>query len=230
MSAFVVINIAGCSNSEDNQASGTNPDVFKDANGADGDNGNEDQLMPCTEFNFSAKFDVNASFPPWKSSPYHLPYKKGERYLVNQGNTSGFGHSGFWRFGYDFLMNIGTEVYAARSGRVVYTYDGARDGNRNATNLITVRHSDGTVALYSHLTEDGSFVEIGDAVERGQLIGLSGDTGNTGDIPHLHFSVHPCSGLPGLPNQANCPTQPVTFSNTEENPDGLGTGECYLAE
>ncbi len=205
-------------------------------NGADDffaseDTKDPDALEPfCLEYNFSPKFDESAVFPPWESSPYHLPFKKGERYLVNQGNTSGFGHMGFWRFGYDFHMDIGTEIYAARAGSVVYTFEGANDGDPNSTNLITIKHSDGTVALYSHMTKNGSFVEIDEEVEKGQLIGLSGNTGNTGGVPHLHFSVHPCAGLPGLPNQTNCPSQPVTFSNTEANPNGLGTGECYSAK
>ena len=201
---------------------------FVDENNSDANEDNTD-TSGCVEFNFSPAFDMEVSFRNWQNSPYHLPYKKGETYLVIQGNSTGFCHSAFWRFGYDFDLDIGTEVYCARSGRVLFMSESAADGDSNSTNLITVEHNDGTVALYSHLTKNGSFVEIGDLVNRGQRIGLSGNTGNTGGIPHLHFSVHPCAGLPGLPNETNCPTLPANFSNTEANPNGLGTGHCYTA-
>ena len=225
--------ILGCSS---DSKSGDAINIIPGNNSGNNDNPNPEETeeepveMSCIEFQFEPKFDTSATFPPWRTSPYHLPFKVGERYLVNQGNTSGFGHSGFWRFGYDFDMPVGTEIYAARSGTVVYMFEDATDGVRTLTNLITIEHQDGTVALYSHLTRNGSFVEIGDEVQRGDLIGLSGDTGNTGGLPHLHFSVHPCPGLPGLPDEDNCPTMPITFVNTEDNPDGLGTGECYTAE
>lgn len=168
-------------------------------------------------------------FPPWQESAYVLPFTVGERYVVNQGNCSGFGHSGFWEFGYDFRMPIGTVVTAARDGIVLHAQDGTEDGDRNGTNLITVRHDDGTVAVYSHLTLNGVQVTVGQSVAAGDPIGLSGDTGNTGGLPHLHFSVHPCGALPGLPGTGDCPSEPVNFRNTAANPTGLHTGNSYEA-
>ncbi len=132
--------------------------------------------------------------------------------------------------GEDFHMNIGTEILAARSGRVVLVNDGTADGNPNGTNLITILHDDETVAVYSHLTLNGVLVSVEDEVNQGDLIGLSRNTGNTGGVWHLHFSLHPCSGLPGLPNPESYPIRPVTFKNTEANPQGLGTGQCYTAD
>lgn len=158
-----------------------------------------------------------------------LPYTIGESYRVNQANCSGFGHSDFWEYGYDFDMPIGTVITAARDGEVVHAQDGARDGDRNRTNLITIRHDDGTVALYSHLTLNGVQVTIGQFVFAGEPIGLSGDTGNTGGLPHLHFSLHPCSALPGLPGAGSCPSIPVNFRNTDPNPDGLQGNVHYEA-
>lgn len=170
------------------------------------------------------------AFSAWETSDYVLPYPAGTGYRVNQGNCSGFGHSGFWRYGYDFVMDIGTPVTAAREGIVIMTNENVSDGNRSGTNLITVRHDDGTVALYSHLTRNGVLVEPGERVEAGQRIGRSGDTGNTGGLPHLHFSLHPCASLPGLPGSINCPTIPVTFRNTIANPHGLQRQRIYPAE
>jgi murein DD-endopeptidase MepM/ murein hydrolase activator NlpD len=162
-------------------------------------------------------------------SHYVLPYQRGEQYYVNQANCSGHGHARFWNHGYDFRMPIGTPVVAAREGTVLAANDGCRDGDHACTNLITVRHADGSVALYSHLTRGGVQVVKGQAVHAGQLIGHSGETGNTGGLAHLHFSVHPCGALPGLAPRAVCPSQPVNFRNTDANPHGLTAAHVYRA-
>jgi len=168
-------------------------------------------------------------FGPWQTSPLLLPYSVGEAYRVNQANCSGFGHSGFWLYGYDFEMPIGTVVKAASDGVVLHAQDGTRDGDRTGTNLITIQHDDGTVALYSHLTLNGVHVTIGQTVLAGDTIGLSGDTGNTGGLPHLHFSLHPCGALPGLPGTGDCASIPANFRNTDANPNGLLANRSYRA-
>ena len=168
-------------------------------------------------------------FGSWQESPFVLPYTVGETYRLNQGNCSGFGHSGFWQYGYDFEMPIGTVITAARDGEVVHTQDGANDGDRARTNLITIEHADGSVALYSHLTLNGVQATVGQQVRAGDTIGLSGDTGNTGGLPHLHFSLHPCRSLPGLPGTDSCPSMPVNFRNTDANPEGLIRNRSYEA-
>lgn len=168
-------------------------------------------------------------FAPWATSDYVLPYPVGAAYRVNQGNCSGFGHSGFWQYGYDFTMPIGSLVSAARAGTVLHARDGAVDGDRAHTNLITIRHQDSTVALYSHLTLNGVQVMPGQVVGAGEVIGQSGDTGNTGGLPHLHFSLHPCGDLPGLPGAGSCVSIPVNFRNTDANPQGPVAGFTYEA-
>jgi murein DD-endopeptidase MepM/ murein hydrolase activator NlpD len=168
-------------------------------------------------------------FGDWQTSEFVLPYPVGKSYRINQANCSGFGHSGFWLYGYDIEMPIGTVISAARAGIVQHTQDGAVDGDRNQTNLITIEHDDGTVALYSHLTLNGVLVTIGRDIQQGDEIGLSGDTGNTGGLPHLHFSVHPCGALPGLPGTGSCPSEPANFRNTEANPTGLQARQSYEA-
>lgn len=202
-----------------------------DSNVVPGTGVEECQNGNCTEFIPPYPiYDRDATYPNWFASPYTLPYAISTTYQVIQGNTSGFGHSDFWQFGYDFKMCIGTEILAARDGIVIHANDGAGDGDRINTNLITIQHHDGTVALYSHLTRNGVFVGSGDEVKQGDVIGLSGDTGNTGGVPHLHFSVHPCTNLPGLPGSgSDCTSIPVNFLNTEANPFGLGSGRCYTA-
>jgi hypothetical protein len=59
------------------------------------------------------------------------------------------------------------------------------------------------------------------------VIARSGNTGNTGNKPHLHFSGAPCDTVSR--GTAACPTLPVSFGNTEPNPEGLSAGRSYLA-
>ena len=176
----------------------------------------------------AAPTEVCGPYPSWESSPYNLPYPKGRSYELRQSNCSGFGHVGFWKHGYDFIMPIGTIVVAARSGHVGWAKDGCVDGDQACTNLITVIHVDGTVAVYSHLTPGGVLVESGQHVSQGDTIGRSGNTGYSTE-PHLHLSIHPCNELPGLPNPGYCPSLPFTIRNTDPNPQGLVALRWYEA-
>ncbi len=122
-------------------------------------------------------------------------------------------------------MPIGTTVTAARAGVVADVRIKFRDGQdgEGESNWVKIRHADGTIAAYSHLTERGALVNIGDRVVAGQPIGLSGNTGNTGRLPHLHFHLGPCA------EPVDCGTLPVTFRNTDPNPEGLEGKRHYLA-
>ena len=142
-----------------------------------------------------------AGFGEWQASPYVLPYAVGTSYLLDQGNCSppGNGHRGVTRFGYDFLMPIGTAVFAARGGIVTQVDESHFDGQVAATgfdNLIVIQH-DGSTTLYGHLTHDGVAVSVGERVPQGALVGYSGNTGNTNNKPHLHLSTASCD--PGGP-------------------------------
>ena len=164
-------------------------------------------------------------FPDWQSSLYVLPYPVGSTFYLNQSNCTNGGHQGPYKYSYDFVMPIGTTVTAARAGVVADIRTNFRDGQHGLrdANWVKIRHADGTIAAYSHLTERGALVSVGDRVVAGQPIGLSGNTGNTGGLPHLHFHLCPCS------EPADCGTLPVTFRNTDPNPDGLQAKRNYLA-
>ncbi len=125
---------------------------------------------------------------------YALPYAPGRAYRVIQGYGSRFSHTGLEEFAVDFDMPIGTPVHAARAGvvaRVEESHDIGcwRDGCGRYANYIVILHDDGTTGEYYHLQQNGSLVDVGDVVERGQQIGFSGNTGHT-TMPHLHFAVY----------------------------------------
>jgi len=164
-------------------------------------------------------------FPDWESALYVLPYPVGSSYYVSQANCSTGGHRGPYKNAYDFVMPIGTTVTAARAGVVADVRMKFRDGQHgeHESNWVKIRHPDGSFAHYGHLTERGALVKLGDQVVAGQPIALSGNTGNTGGLPHLHFHLCPCIDV------VRCGTLPVTFRNTDPNPDGLQAKRNYLA-
>jgi len=178
--------------------------------------------------------DICDGFAPWETSAFVLPYAVNSAYFVSQGNCSPVqsdgGHRGVKKFGYDFDMPIGTPVLAARGGVVLQVEESHFDGQIAFTgldNYVVITHDDGTADLYGHMTHDGVVVSIGDVVAAGQLIAYSGNTGNTANNPHLHFSVQTCD--PVSRGTANCPTLPVTFRNADPNPTGLQVGRVYQA-
>lgn len=93
----------------------------------------------------------------------------------------------------DLRAAVGTPVYAAEDGTVdcVQDWDGySTRGNQSYGNLVRIRHVDykgvKLQTLYAHLNE--SKVKCGQTVKEGELIGYSGNTGNSKG-PHLHFEV-----------------------------------------
>lgn len=125
------------------------------------------------------------------SFAYALPYPYYTAPLVVQGYYGSFSHRN--RAAIDFKLRQGTPVLAARRGIVVRTESrnnrgGINKSFRKLANYIVIQHEDGSRAGYWHLKKNGVFVEPGDSVLRGQVIGLSGKTGYSA-FAHLHFLV-----------------------------------------
>lgn len=124
---------------------------------------------------------------------YLLPIKKGKKFEVSQSFGGKHSHNDeVSKYSVDFKMDIGTPVVAARSGIVVkvlehFTENGGKELVSKA-NKVVIMHDDGTFGSYVHLEYNGADVEVGDEVKQGQVIGRSGNTGNSRG-PHLHFVV-----------------------------------------
>lgn len=85
--------------------------------------------------------------------------------------------------GVDYGCPIGTPVVATTAGVVVHAREGGGYGSAFGIHVI-VRTGD-VWHLYAHLSD--AQVDVGDHVQAGQQLGLSGATGNvTG--PHLHYA------------------------------------------
>jgi murein DD-endopeptidase MepM/ murein hydrolase activator NlpD len=124
---------------------------------------------------------------------YSIPWASNLRFEVGQAVGGTYTHTGGWRFAFDFWMPVGTPIRAARDGTVVRVVEnfvgaGTQERFKKRANLIFILHADRTIARYLHLQQGGAYVEIGDRVEAGDLIGFSGNTGYSQN-PHLHFDV-----------------------------------------
>ena len=131
---------------------------------------------------------------------YRLPFDAA-RLRVDQAPQGRFSHDDEEnRDAVDFALPEATLVLAAREGTVMQVQDGfqgngldrERDGGR--ANFIRILHSDGSMALYGHLQAGGMRVRRGQAVQAGQPIGLSGNSGYS-SAPHLHFVVQVNQGM-----------------------------------
>jgi murein DD-endopeptidase MepM/ murein hydrolase activator NlpD len=128
---------------------------------------------------------------------YSLPYETGKSYLFVQGaNSKIMSHKG--ELAYDFKMKTGTKVCAAREGIVIDCRWDSQDGGLKQENLsdgnyIILQHPDGSRTMYWHLDYDGVLAKTGTTVKKGEVIGLSGNTGYTA-FPHLHFQVNDPEG------------------------------------
>jgi len=85
--------------------------------------------------------------------------------------------------GIDLAAPMGSTIRAAAAGTVVYAGWYAGYGN-----MVDVRHADGLVTRYAHMSGFAPNIGNGLPVKTGQIVGLVGQTGHaTGN--HIHFEV-----------------------------------------
>ncbi|HHX8659762.1 TPA: peptidoglycan DD-metalloendopeptidase family protein [Vibrio diabolicus] len=89
--------------------------------------------------------------------------------------------------GTDYATPVGTTIRSIADGIVLKSRY-----NRFAGNYINIRHTNGSVSRYLHLSQ--RHVHVGEKISRGQVIGKTGNTGRTTG-PHLHLELH-INGIP----------------------------------
>ena len=87
-----------------------------------------------------------------------------------------------FHYGQDFAVNTGTKIYAPADGKVKFASNQGGYGK-----VIKIDHGNGNRTINAHLTKNKD--KHGSTVKRGDLIGLSGNSGRSAG-PHLHYEVH----------------------------------------
>ncbi len=83
--------------------------------------------------------------------------------------------------GIDFIADVGTPVFAAAGGVVVFA-----EYHNQYGNMVEIDHGNDFITRYAHASK--LFVKVGEVVRRGRKVAEVGSTGrSTG--PHLHFEV-----------------------------------------
>lgn len=101
------------------------------------------------------------------------------------------GHAKF-HTGYDIKAHWGDSIGASLSGTIQYA-----GWSHGYGNVVIINHGGGVTTHYAHLS---SFdVQVGQHVERGQIIGRAGSTGRA-TSPHLHYELR-IDGSPVHPFQ-----------------------------
>jgi murein DD-endopeptidase MepM/ murein hydrolase activator NlpD len=169
-----------------------------------------------------------------RAKPYRLPFEKAPSpggWYVSQwyGVTtagyrwriSSYGQGQGIHFGIDFAAPMRTPVVAIAGGRVI-----AVDGDYgSAPHNVVIELFDGNQAVYGHLAERSRHVEVGQEVQQGDVVGLSGDSGYPYDgsrNPHLHLEIRK--------QGRTVATNPVPFFDANWDDMSLGVWNAALFE
>lgn len=109
-----------------------------------------------------------------------VPWPEDKAFLLTQGFDGTYSHNHGLEL--DFGLYEGVPVFAPTDGEVVLA-----GWDTSGYGLLVKIQTDEAFILLAHLSE--IVVEVDDTLERGDLIGYSGSTGNV--KPHLHFEVRP---------------------------------------
>lgn len=97
--------------------------------------------------------------------------------FISRGFNTDKGHIGI-----DFVVKVGSPVYAAANGYVVFADYTSRDGY-----MMIINHTNDYITVYKHCSI--LLKKIRDRVFQGELISLSGNSGEITTGPHLHFEI-----------------------------------------
>lgn len=134
----------------------------------------------------------------------HAQDASGWRWPVNGVNSRSFASRDREHKGVDIAAPKGTPVVAAHSGWVKKSYRSHSYGN-----VIFIVHPNGFETVCAHLSK--RLEEKGDHVDKGELIGKVGNTGDS-TVPYLHFEAH--RGLWNI-NKTNT-INPILFLGQEQ--------------
>ncbi len=140
----------------------------------------EDQQRASKEYAEAMKIYNTATHKSYMTSDFIVP--------MDSKVTSDFGKARVYNNtlkgyhgGTDFRAIVGTPFLASNDGKVVLVQDRFYSGGS-----VIIDHGHGIYSCYFHMSKFG--VKEGEDVKKGDVIGLSGDTGRVSG-PHLHFGI-----------------------------------------
>ena len=143
-------------------------------------------LLASTPGTIADTSSANAAALSCPLDPIQCPVESGctvtsdfQENILDPADARRYNHTGA-----DYLAASGSTVVAAKSGRVLRS----EPDNGALGNVIVIQHDDASRTLYAHLQNRG--VDVDAAVDAGDRIGLSGNTGQSSN-PHLHFEYVP---------------------------------------
>lgn len=141
-------------------------------------------------------FALSAGFVFGKDFSFVMPYIKESKVKITRAYDSAT-HKNDDTYALDFDLVIGDKVVAIEDGTIEIAFSADDGSSRSYGNYIDINHSNSFKSRYAHL--DKILVKKGDKVERGQIIGEAGNTGNVYPQPteenptagdHLHFVIY----------------------------------------
>ena len=107
--------------------------------------------------------------------PFYVGNPYGARVIYGEGLHPGI----------DFDISVGTPIIASSDGVVIHIGEPDYKESWRGGISVVISHGEHFNTFYAHLTK--TFVEKGQLIKRGQLIGLSGASNN--GYAHLHFGI-----------------------------------------
>jgi murein DD-endopeptidase MepM/ murein hydrolase activator NlpD len=126
--------------------------------------------------------------------------------------------------GIDISVPIGTDIHSGQGGKVTFAGNSGDYGN-----VVIIENADGLTSKYAHL--DSVSLSVGQEVKTGDIIGKSGNTGNSTG-PHLHLEILKNGEYLNpifFADTGNFNTVPEHYANHDE-PLGDGSYAALIAE
>jgi murein DD-endopeptidase MepM/ murein hydrolase activator NlpD len=125
------------------------------------------------------------------------------------GRTDPFSGEGAFHRGVDIAGATGTPVHVTADGIVIHA-----DVESGYGKLVVVDHGHGLQTYYAHLSR--LFVQTGQTVRRGEVIGAVGSTGRA-TAPHLHYEIR-IGGAPVNPYRYLAKSAPLQQATRKDFP------------
>lgn len=175
-------------------------------------------LQPITDQTYSPERNLykflNRRDRFQNESLFHIYLPVFGEWIISQGHDGNITHKGDWKEAFDFVIEdergktyrepgsrledyycYSRPVSAPQAGYVAAVEDDVDENmigdvnlERNWGNTVIIRHGDYLFTKLSHLKKGSIKVEVGDYVNKGQIIGSVGSSGRSPE-PHLHFQI-----------------------------------------